>query len=63
MIDAFALALKAKLRQKKDEGREGWDTVYNASLWEGLEEAVGKDDPIDIANFAAFIWWRQNNDK
>lgn len=63
LIDAFALALKAKLRQKKDEGREGWDTVYNASLWEGLKEAVGKDDPIDIANFAAFIWWRQNNDK
>lgn len=74
LVDDFADAMKAKLRKKFLEGKEGWDDpewplhVIQADLIEhaGVEMHTtgvtlkGHEvlDPVDIANFAAF-WWNR----
>jgi hypothetical protein len=60
LVDDFAKAMKEKLRKRWSEGRTGWDdpnwTVED--MKKQLIEHVDKGDPVDIANFAAFIWNR-----
>lgn len=60
-VDRFAAAMKAKLAQKRIEGRGGWEdpercTIAALSLM--LIEHVDKGDPVDIANFAMMIHQR-----
>lgn len=60
LVDAFALALKAKLHQKYAEGFRGWNKRWfdldqiKQHLWEHID----KGDPIDIANYALFWWYK-----
>lgn len=60
-VDRFAAAMKAKLAQKRDEGRGGWDDKDACShgyLSLLLVEHVNKGDPVDIANFAMMLHQR-----
>lgn len=60
-VDRFAAAMKAKLAEKRAEGRGGWDdpeqcsTTYLATL---LRSHVEKGDPLDVGNFAMMLWHR-----
>lgn len=60
-VDRFAVAMKAKLAQKRAEGRGGWedkDQCSNALLSRLLVEHVQKGDPIDVANFCMMLHQR-----
>lgn len=64
MVDAFAQEMKEKLRKKWMERQDGWDEpkkLSDGKLIELLMQQVGRADmdPIDVANFAAFIWNRR----
>jgi hypothetical protein len=60
-VDAFAVAMKAKLAKKRDEGRGGWerpDECPPGRLSALLLSHLEKGDPVDIANFAMMLWHR-----
>lgn len=60
-VDRFAAAMKAKMAQKRAEGRGGWDdknTCSAARLQVMLVEHLAKGDPVDIGNFAMMLWNR-----
>ena len=62
MVDAFGKEMKDKLREKYLEGREGWDmpeACPTAFLQRALREHCARGDMVDVANFAAMIWNRQ----
>jgi len=70
-VDRFAAAMKAKLAEKRAEGRGGWDDPAQCStgfLARLLREHVEKGDPLDVGNFAMMLWNRggatneENND-
>lgn len=62
LVDAFADVMKYKLLLAAvDKMKSGWndprwseDEIVNA-----LREHVDKGDPVDVANFAAFLWNRK----
>lgn len=59
LINQFADAMLTKLEAKLDEGYSGWDEPSEFPVDEikkRLIEHVEFDDPVDVANFAAF-WW------
>lgn len=61
-VDRFATAMKAKLAQKRDEGRSGWDDKDDCSqlfLSQLLREHVEKGDPLDVGNFAMMLHQRE----
>lgn len=60
-VDRFASAMKAKMAQKRAEGRGGWDDKAACSagrLQIMLVEHLAKGDPLDIGNFAMMLWNR-----
>jgi len=57
LIDTFAQEMKRKLHQKFQEGHRGWDTPRYKSFFKSeLRKHIEKEDWIDVANFAAFLW-------
>ncbi|QQD72979.1 hypothetical protein [Acidithiobacillus ferrivorans] len=55
-IDAFAEAMKAKMRRSREEkGRGGWQTATPEHLAQLLMEHINKGDPVDIANFCMML--------
>ncbi|NEI89548.1 hypothetical protein GR248_01845 [Rhizobium leguminosarum] len=53
--------MKAKLAQKRDEGRNGWDDKDDCSqlfLSTLLREHVEKGEPLDVGNFAMMLHQR-----
>ena len=61
-VDRFAAAMKAKLAQKRDEGRGGWDNPDECTvefLSDLLRGHVFKGDPVDVGNFAMMIHQRK----
>ena len=46
-VDRFAAAMKAKLNKKRQEGREGWQSMTAEQLSALLHEHVHKGDPVD----------------
>ena len=62
-VDLFAAEMKAKLEYSRNKhGRGGWNDKSDCSaehLSNLLREHVGKGDPVDVANFACFLWNRQ----
>lgn len=60
-VDRFAEAMKAKLANKRAEGRGGWDNPAECSiafLSQLLREHVAKGDPVDVGNLAMMIHQR-----
>lgn len=59
-VDLFAAAMKAKLAQKRAEGRGGWETPEcTADFLSGLlRDHVEKGDPLDVGNFAMMLHQR-----
>lgn len=62
-VDAFAEAMKAKLRQKHKEGYTGWDDpnsrpFIQATLRYRATTPVG--EAVNIANCAMFLWNLRN---
>jgi len=55
-VDRFAAAMKEKLRLARAKGRGGWEHCYPSILSAMLREHVEKGDPLDVANFCAFLW-------
>jgi hypothetical protein len=60
LVDAFAATLKAKLRENYYKGRRGWDTPSWSvpDIKDDLIKHVAKNDPRDVAIYAAF-WWNR----
>lgn len=60
-VDRFAAAMKAKLAQKRAEGRGGWGDKTQCSqdrLSLMLRGHVAKGDPVDVGNFAMMLHQR-----
>lgn len=60
-VDRFAVAMKAKLAEKRAEGRGGWDDparCTTAHLAELLRGHIDEGDPVDVGNFAMMLWNR-----
>lgn len=56
-VDALAAAMRAKLTKQRAKGYSGWDTTEftQQRLSDMLREHVDKGDPVDVANFCAFL--------
>lgn len=56
-VDALAVLMKAKLAKQRKKGYGGWETPrctqYHLSVF--LRDHVDKGDPVDVANFCAFL--------
>ena len=60
-IDAFANAMKAKMKASRDKGRKGWDDKTqcpDGRLQQMLIEHLAKGDPVDVGNFAMMLFNR-----
>lgn len=56
-VDALAKLMKAKLAKQRAKGYGGWDTpeCTQQRLSDMLRAHVDKGDPVDVANFCAFL--------
>jgi len=64
LVDSFAAEMKEKLHAKAMEGFHGWDSPDDfptQGLVDALKEHAAEEslDPVDVANFCAMIWNRQ----
>lgn len=57
-VDKLAKAMKNKLAKKREQGYHGWATCKHGDLVQLLINHVDKGDPIDVANFCAFLFAR-----
>lgn len=57
-VDKLAQAMKNKLAKKREKGYHGWETCKHSELVQLLINHVDKGDPIDVANFCAFLFAR-----
>lgn len=57
VVDLFAQSMKDKLAISAAKGRSGWQTCPPDDLRRMLREHLDKGDPVDVANFAMFLWW------
>jgi hypothetical protein len=60
VIDAFAAELKAKCHENYFKGYRGWDDPAWSipNIKDDLLRHVAKNDPRDVAIYAAF-WWNK----
>lgn len=56
-VDALAVLMKAKLAKQREKGYGGWETpeCTQHRLSTLLRDHVDKGDPVDVANFCAFL--------
>lgn len=54
-VDDFAQAMHARMAECRQAGRSGWDECPTDTLWELLEAAVAKRQPIDAGNYAMML--------
>ena len=57
-VDKLAQAMKNKLAEKREQGYHGWEACKHGDLVQLLINHVDKGDPIDVANFCAFLFAR-----
>ena len=50
--------MKNKLAKKREQGYHGWETCKHGDLVQLLINHVDEGDPIDVANFCAFLFAR-----
>ena len=58
LVNSFACEMKKRLIQKMEAGYLGWRTMPPEFLQSGLKENSISEDWIDVANFAAFLWYQ-----
>lgn len=56
-VDALAVLMKAKLAKQRKKGYGGWETpeCTQRRLSTLLRDHIDKGDPVDVANFCAFL--------
>ena len=54
-VDKLAAAMKEKLAKQRAKGYQGWETCEEVRLQKLLYAHVDKGDPVDVANFCAFL--------
>lgn len=54
-VDFLAVAMRGKLAISRHKGRGGWRNCHPDYLSQLLREHVEKGDPVDVANFCAFL--------
>lgn len=55
-VEVLAMNMKAKLAGQRAKGYGGWNNDYtHQRLSELLRQCVDKGDPVDVANFCAFL--------
>lgn len=56
-VEALSLEMKSKLAKQRAKGYGGWDSSECSQqlLSDMLREHVAKGDPVDVANFCAFL--------
>jgi len=61
----FTKEMKSRMEEKSDEGKSGWDNPdwCDDDMQSALLEAFTKCNMIDVANYAMFIWNRQEANK
>lgn len=57
-IEEFSERMLRKLKHKSRQGYKGWETCKHGDLVQLLINHVDKGDPIDVANFCAFLFAR-----
>ena len=58
VVDAFAHQMKVKLYEARQvQNRHDWSNMSKESLQNNFEEAVRRGNPVNIANYAMFLWW------
>ena len=58
VADDFGLAIKRRLQQTMEAGREGWEWSHHVpGMREALESCVERRDWLDAGAFAMFLWW------
>jgi len=68
LVDETAAAMRAKLREKASMGYRGWTRrevrgVLGRKLREHVERAATDPEQwLDVANFAAMLWYGRNSD-
>lgn len=55
-VDAFALAMKAKMKKQREKGYGGWELCPTERLQSLLFDHIGKGDPVDVGNFAMMLF-------
>lgn len=61
VVDQFAANLKAKLARQRAKGHGDWHDKQkcpDGRLQQMLIDHIAKGDPVDVANFAMFLWHR-----
>ena len=66
-VERFAAAMKAKLSEKRKQGRHGWNTTVSSGWGCSVRDLEGmllrhlsKGDVVDVANFCMMVWNRRN---
>lgn len=54
-VDTFADRLRARMAEKREQGREGWETASIDDLCLKLLRSIADGDPIDVGNYAMMI--------
>ena len=62
MVKGFSQAMLTKLCEKEKDGWHGWRQIKNEAqfmrrLNEHVMKALDSGDYVDVANFAAFLWY------
>lgn len=62
-VDNFTEEMKKKLRSKSHAGKHGWadPNWKKKDIIQQLRKHITKGDPVDIANYALFLWWKDKN--
>lgn len=64
LLDEFCYAMSEKLLSKAEDGIRGWQKmkpdVIRHHILRQIDQGVDAD-PVDIANYAAFLWWVRNH--
>jgi len=65
LVSDFADALAAKLLKVQEEKKrvDDWKYALPERLRAALYEHIEKGDPVDVAAFAAFLWWHGESTK
>jgi excisionase family DNA binding protein len=54
-VDTFAGKMRARMAEKRDQGREGWESAGVDELGLKLLRSIADGDPIDVGNYAMMI--------